>query len=82
MVQNLLAAGARREAGALGIHLKCVNTIVDSKVVSALRKTEEQYPKVGVSLVPIFFPAGMRVKPGEKSFWDDARSLRDAIYEG
>ena len=82
MVQNFVAAGAKRSAGALGIHIRHVNTISDSNVVSVLRKTEEQYPKVGLSLVPVFFPGGMRVKAGEKSFWDQARGNRESIYEG
>jgi hypothetical protein len=82
MVQNLVAAGAKRSSTALGIHLRHVNTIAESSVAAVLRKTEQQYPKVGVSLIPVFFPGGMRVAAGEKSFWDDARRSRGSIYEG
>lgn len=82
MIQNLIAAGAKRSTSALGIHLRHVNTITDSSVVSVLRKTEKQYPKVGVSLVPVFFPGGMRVTASEKSFWDEAGSNRESIYVG
>ena len=74
MVQNLVAAGAKCSANALGIHLKQLTSISDTSVASVLHKVEQQYPRVGLSLIPVFFPGGMRAKAEEMPLWNDARS--------
>ena len=76
-VQNLHAAGASREPSALGIHLKKVETIRDKRVAAVLKRLEETYPTVGTSLVPVFFPGGLRVNKGDDlTFWQSALKSR------
>lgn len=71
-IQNLHAAGASRKPGALGIHLKELEKISDKRVAAVLKRVEEKYPTVGTSLVPIFFPGGLRVKGEDLTFWQSA----------
>lgn len=78
MVHNLVVAGAARSPGALGIHLRQVDTIADVKVSKVLHRVEAKYPMVGSSLVPVFFPGGMRVEGDEREFWDRAQQEREA----
>ncbi|PKS08374.1 hypothetical protein jhhlp_005318 [Lomentospora prolificans] len=77
-VQNLHAAGASRTPGAFGIHLKLVEIIRDKRVASVLKKVEEKYPMAGTSLVPIFFPGGLRVKDEDLTYWRKAINDRMA----
>ncbi|GAB1314548.1 Solute carrier family 40 protein (Fragment) [Madurella fahalii] len=78
-IQNLYAAGAARQLGALGIHLKHRETIrgIDGKkVAGVLKELEEKYPMVGTSLVPVFFPGSLRVKGDDLQFWQKAMDKR------
>ncbi|KAI4092957.1 MAG: hypothetical protein LQ339_007778 [Xanthoria mediterranea] len=68
MVQNIVAAGAARDPSVFGMALKHVGVIKGNKVMHVLMKTEELHPRVGASLVPIFFPG--RLRESEYSFWD------------
>lgn len=77
MVHNLLAAGTPRNPNALGIHLNQIDTIKDTTVATVLRRTEDRYPLVGSSLVSVFFPGGMKVKPAEVQFWNEAGRVRE-----
>ena len=78
MIQNALAAGVRRDSGTSGIHLKPMvdkNTnkpivIAEDKVIKSLKKAEDVEPYVGLCLLPIFFPGGLR--PDEEE-WRDAK---------
>ncbi|KZT05695.1 uncharacterized protein LAESUDRAFT_726621 [Laetiporus sulphureus 93-53] len=70
MLQNVIAAGARREAGALGFHLEKGPVVHEKNVFGTLKKVEEMADDkesavdmgrgVGLSLIPIFFPGGLR----------------------
>ena len=60
MVQNVVAAGARRSPGALGIHLEGGEVIHQEKVFLTLQAAEAHQRHVGLSLLPIFFPGGLR----------------------
>ncbi|THH19317.1 hypothetical protein EW146_g1825 [Bondarzewia mesenterica] len=60
MVQNLVAAGARRSPGALGVHLVDERVIYREKVFQALKAAESLERHVGLSLLPVFFPGGLR----------------------
>lgn len=80
MVHNLVVAGIPRDPSALGIHLDQIDTIKDVTVSQVLRKTEDRYPLVGSSLVPVFFPGGMRIRQEEKEFW--ARASRNRESQG
>ncbi|GAB1319241.1 RDD domain-containing protein [Madurella fahalii] len=76
-VQNLHAAGASRKPSALGIHLKKVKTVRDKRVAAVLKRLEETYSTVGTSLVPVFFPGGLRVNKGDDlNFWQSALKSR------
>lgn len=78
MIHNLVVAGTPRDPGAFGIHLNKIDSITDITVSKVLRRTEERYPLVGSSLVPVFFPGGMRIKNAEKDFWANAETIRDS----
>ena len=41
--------------------------ISETKIMTTLMKTETLFPKVGATLVPIFFPGKLR--EDEKMFW-------------
>lgn len=75
MFQNGLAAGARRSPPSSGIHLREKNIIHDSKVFETLVKAEQAERHVGLSLLPIFFPGGLRKREEQ---W---REERLAEYE-
>ncbi|KAH6627466.1 hypothetical protein F5144DRAFT_273344 [Chaetomium tenue] len=75
-IQNLHAAGASRKPSALGIHLKHLETVRDKRVAAVLKRLEQTYPTVGTSLVPVFFPGGLRVKGDDLSFWQAALKSR------
>jgi len=76
MSHNTFIAAALRGPEALGVHLSCVQIISASKVAAVFRMREERYPTVGSSLLPVFFPGGVRVKPDEKTFRDAAAQRR------
>ncbi|KAI9767031.1 MAG: hypothetical protein M1840_005990 [Geoglossum simile] len=67
MVQNVIVAGASRRPSAFGIHLKYRESFFRPKVMEALMDTEKQYPQVGRSLLPTFFPGDL--KESETDWW-------------
>ena len=73
MIQNIYAAGAVRSTSSVGVHLKEVTAIGASKVATVLQRTEEQFPGMGLSLVPVYFPGGMRVGEKDLLFWNEAK---------
>jgi hypothetical protein len=80
MIQNIIAASVPRQASALGIHLDLVETVTGDKVSKVLVKLERQYPGVGLSLIPVFFPAGFYSPENERVFWSDARRRREERF--
>ncbi|KAF7797006.1 hypothetical protein EIP86_008198 [Pleurotus ostreatoroseus] len=71
MIQNAVAAGAKRSPGALGFHIKSIGkTIHKNKVFEALQEAEKTESYVGLSLLPIFFPGKLR---SEEIAWRDER---------
>ena len=68
MVQNIVAAGAARDPSVFGMALQHVGVVKGNKVMEVLMRTEELHPRVGASLVPIFFPG--RLRESEHAFWD------------
>ncbi|KAK7688512.1 hypothetical protein QCA50_008050 [Cerrena zonata] len=70
IVQNALAAGVRRDSSTTGIHMEMDGTpITDTKVMKALQRAEMKERYVGISLLPIFFPGGLRQDEEE---WRDS----------
>ncbi|KAK0236546.1 hypothetical protein EDD85DRAFT_770665 [Armillaria nabsnona] len=59
MVQNVLVAGTERLISTSGIHLEKVEEYQQEEVMYALMDLEEDYPKVGKSLVGELFPSGL-----------------------
>ncbi|KAK0431195.1 hypothetical protein EV421DRAFT_2011865 [Armillaria borealis] len=59
MVQNVLVAGTERHISTSGIHLEKVDEYQQEEVMDALMDLEEDYPKVGKSLVTELFPSGL-----------------------
>ena len=79
MLHNIFVAGCARQPAAFGIHLELVSTISDNKVSKVLAKIEEQYPLVGSSLLPIFYPGGFRAPVDQKKFWKIASQRRQRV---
>ncbi|KAG1719176.1 hypothetical protein EDB19DRAFT_1787138 [Suillus lakei] len=70
MVQNLIAAGAPRSPAALGFHLEGRRDVHNNKVFSALQEAEALERGVALSLVPVFFPGGLKA---EETEWLEAK---------
>ncbi|KAJ8592775.1 hypothetical protein M405DRAFT_887689 [Rhizopogon salebrosus TDB-379] len=70
MIQNLIAAGAPRSAAALGFHLGGLREVHEDKAFNALVKAETLERGVALSLIPVFFPGGLRA---EEVAWLDAK---------
>lgn len=68
-IQNMFAAGAARSPSAHGIHIEYCETIQEVGVLNVLKKAEECYPDVGVGLLDVFFPGGLRAKDRDLEFW-------------
>ncbi|KAG1728375.1 uncharacterized protein EDB91DRAFT_1330743 [Suillus paluster] len=77
MIQNLIAAGASRSAAALGFHLERPREVHDDKVFKALQEAEELERGVGVSLIPVFFPGGLRA---DEKKWVDETEAENAAF--
>jgi len=75
MIQNLIAAGAPRSAGALGFHLEGLHDVHSDKVFSALVEAEALERGVALSLIPVFFPGGLRA---EETAWLNAKTAEYA----
>lgn len=75
-IQNIVAAGATRSSGALGVHIKVKEVLRGTKVADVLKEAEVKYPLLGTALAPVFFPGSMRVDESELQFWKDAQELR------
>jgi len=73
MVQNVVAAGARRDNGTSGIHLDKIESFKQSKVMDALMDSESAYAGVGRVLLEEFFPNGSLRLP-ERQWWEGNRS--------
>lgn len=79
MLQNIFVVGCARRPEAFGIHTELIDTISDDKVSKVLAKVEKQYPLVGSSLLPIFYPAGFRAPADQKKFWKFAIQRRHTV---
>jgi hypothetical protein len=81
-MQNLIAAAAPRLPSALGVHIKDTKRpILGLQVANALKRAEEKFPGLGISLAPVFFPGGMRVQKPDFDFWRKAQQQRLAQNE-
>lgn len=80
MLQNILVAGAAREPRAHGFNLVHRETIQTRKVMQALQELENRYPRVGLSLLKIFFPGDLWRK--EAKFWAERKRELDAQRYG
>ena len=85
MIQNLLASGYHRETSAFGVHLSTPDYVIpereekggSNKVINVLKKTEAWMKTeygvqcVGINLLPIFFPNGLR--PDEETWRNETK---------
>jgi hypothetical protein len=78
ILQNVLAAGWRRDPSALGVHLYFLSVIGEMTAMDALLALEDRYAKVGRSLLPFFFPG--QLLPEEVARWE-ALSVKNAQEE-
>ncbi|OCH84217.1 hypothetical protein OBBRIDRAFT_799275 [Obba rivulosa] len=72
MIQNVVVAGAERSPGALGFHLERRVHVHDEKVFKSLQKAEKIQRGAGISLIPVFFPGGLR--PDEKRWLEESQA--------
>lgn len=70
IIQNITVAGWWRRPQAYGFNIAFRTVFVEWKVMATLAKAEETYPRMGQSLLPIFFPG--QLWPREKAFWEYA----------
>ncbi|KAG2151445.1 hypothetical protein DEU56DRAFT_552032 [Suillus clintonianus] len=78
MIQNLIAAGAPRSAAALGFHLERLREVHHDKVFNALAEAEALERGVALSLIPVFFPGGLRA---DETAWVDAKRAEYARHQ-
>ncbi|KDQ10548.1 hypothetical protein BOTBODRAFT_36070 [Botryobasidium botryosum FD-172 SS1] len=80
MVQNGVAAGARRMPSALGFHFNEAKTKIvhEKKVFDAIKEAEAVEANVGVLLVDTFFPGGA-LRPDEELWLKSRRAERQAL---
>lgn len=67
ILQNITFAGIPQHLRAYGIYIEFVEVIADSKVMQAIYKVEDAYPRLGWSMLSTFFPS--RLGPGEERNW-------------
>ncbi|KAK0462712.1 hypothetical protein IW261DRAFT_177294 [Armillaria novae-zelandiae] len=79
MVQNVLVAGTERRISTSGIHLEKVEEYQRGEVMDALMDLEEDYPKVGKSLVGELFPSGLR--EAETQWWVGKKERYEKVRE-
>lgn len=77
MAQNFLAAGSKRDPRAFGVHLEFLQRIEGDRVMDVLMRVENEYSRVGASLLKVFFPGELREH--EEKFWDEKRALWKAL---
>ncbi|KAK0497974.1 hypothetical protein EDD18DRAFT_1160441 [Armillaria luteobubalina] len=79
MVQNVLVAGTERHISTSGIHLEKVEEYQQEEVMDALMDLEEDYPKVGQSLVSELFPSGLY--EAETQWWAGKKEGYEKVRE-
>ncbi|KAL8722715.1 MAG: hypothetical protein Q9225_000827 [Loekoesia sp. 1 TL-2023] len=60
MVHTIIITGAPRKPEWFGVHLKYRDHFVRKRVIDALKALDETYPGIGRSMLPTFFPNGVR----------------------
>ncbi|KAI8724311.1 hypothetical protein NCS52_00288900 [Fusarium sp. LHS14.1] len=68
ILQNMYVAGTSRPPEAFGVSLEFVEVIGKPKVMDTLFEVEEHYPRLGKSMLPIFFAGELR--EDEEKEWD------------
>jgi hypothetical protein len=79
MIQNIYVAGAARRPSAYGIHLVYKDCIGEPKVMNTLLEVERRYPRVGRSLLPLFFSGALRSDETDK--WNELEDLANANHQ-
>ncbi|PNP86584.1 hypothetical protein FNYG_00076 [Fusarium nygamai] len=69
MLHNIYVAGKSRPPEAYGVCLEFVKVIGKHKVMDALFQVEEDYPGLGKSMLPTFFPGQLRDSELEKWYY-------------
>ncbi|KAF5699217.1 hypothetical protein FMUND_14859 [Fusarium mundagurra] len=69
ILQNMYVAGTSRPPEAFGVPLEFVEVMGKPKVMDTLFEVEECYPRLGKSMLPIFFTGELRENEQEK--WDN-----------
>jgi hypothetical protein len=77
MGQNIIVAAAPRNPSAFGIHLEHIKDIRAQKVMQVLKDTETEFPRVGASLLNIFFPGGLR--DDERIYWQSIDNASSCV---
>jgi hypothetical protein len=79
ILHNVCVAGAPRRPQAWGMDLEYRETISAAKVMQALWSAEGLYPRLGLSLLPEFFPGELTTR--EQRLWNYARQRYSACKD-
>ncbi|KAM5359206.1 hypothetical protein ACJA88_015190 [Fusarium oxysporum] len=79
ILQNIYVAGTSRPPEAFGVPLEFVEVMGNPKVMDTLFKVEERYPRLGKSMLPIFFTGELR--ENEQKKWDNYEKIAKEIKE-
>ncbi|KFY88672.1 hypothetical protein V498_06700 [Pseudogymnoascus sp. VKM F-4517 (FW-2822)] len=77
MLQNAFVAGCRRSPKEFGVPLTFETVIGDPKVMKTLFAVEKAYPRIGKSMLPIFFPG--KLHRDEDQMWQELDDYADTL---
>ncbi|TFB04638.1 hypothetical protein CCMA1212_004131 [Trichoderma ghanense] len=80
ILQNMYVTSKSRPPRAFGVPLEFVEVIGKPKVMEALFEVEDRYPRLGKSILPIFFPGELR--KDEKEKWNNYEKVAKERSEG
>lgn len=79
IIENIIVSGKWRYPKAYGIPLEFVEVIGEPKVMKALYKVEDNYPRLGRSMLATFFPGDLRDDERDKwAEYEIAAAAHDA----
>ncbi|KAK8124176.1 hypothetical protein PG999_004094 [Apiospora kogelbergensis] len=80
MIHTIIVAGAPRQPGLFGIHLRYRDVFAQPKVMKTLQELEMAYPGCGRSMIKTFFPGDLHEE--EKLWWQAAKKREDTVKKG
>jgi hypothetical protein len=78
-IHNWYAGNVARNPSAIGIHLRLKEVIGRVKVMDTLYEVEERFPRLGKSMLQIYFPGNLREEEAVR--WKELEERAEAKYE-